>query len=173
MSNGAYAGLRLAARAAKPDPEADPNETEPDNDEDDQSEPKSKKKCKDKNPMDENCEDKASFAAGFAAANDRFNAVLASENYAGNTALAHTLLGNDKLSADEILTVLAAASPPAPAAAAASDVDAEEAARAEMQAALADNANSNIDAGSTPVVPTSDAASIWDQAYANCNFKSA
>lgn len=170
MSNGAYAGLRMAARAAKPDPESDPNETEPDNDEDDKA--KSKSKNKDAKPMDENCEDKASFDAGFSAANARFNTVLASDAYAGNEAQAKVLLANDKLSADEIISILAAANPAAPAAA--SDEDSDDAARAEMQAALAANANSNIDASAASeagVKTPESAASIWDQAHANCNFQ--
>jgi hypothetical protein len=36
-----------------------------------------------------------------AAANARFSAVLASEHYAGRETLAQTLLGNDKLTAEE------------------------------------------------------------------------
>lgn len=73
-------------------------------------------------------------AEGFAAANTRFNAVLASEHYAGRETLAQTLLGNDKLTAEEINTALASA-PKAAAPVAAEGDDAED--RAAMRANLA------------------------------------
>lgn len=165
------AAHRASVSAASKDPELDPNETEPDDDGDDA--PKSKKKAKEPKPMeDENCNADA-IAQARADERARFNAVLASDNYAGRETLAQSLLANDKLSADEIVTLLAAAGPVAPAAATASEADAEDAARAEMQAALADNANSNIDAGAPPAVAAGNDGSVWDQAYALCNFKSA
>ena len=137
MSNGAYAGLRMAARAAMPDPETDPNETEPDNDEDDAS--PADGKTKDKTPMDTNCNASAlaqAKAEGFAEANARFNTVLASDQYAGRELLAKTLLGNDKLSADEIVTALAAAPKIEASPLASADAD-DGLARADMRAALA------------------------------------
>ena len=179
MSNGAYAGLRLAARAAKPDPEADPNETEPDNDEDDAPPAGKKKKAKEK-PMDENCNAEA-VAQARADERARFMTVLACDHYAGRESLALSMLGNDKLSADEIVGFLGAstAAPAAAAAAAATTTTAaaadggEQAALAEMQAALAETQNSNIEAGAAPAVSAANADAVWNQALANSNFMQA
>lgn len=107
----------------------------------------------------------AARAEGFAEAMARSNAVTGSEHYAGREALAATLLGNAKLSAEDITTALAAA----PQATAAISASADEgAALAAMQAALADTANSNIDAGAAPSADSdAAAASVWDKAQAN------
>lgn len=87
-------------------------------------------------------------SAGFAAANARFAAVMASEHYAGRETLAQSLLANDKLSADEIITHLEAAQPAGDAGLSEEEQRqaAEEGGRQEMQNALDEGANSNIDA---------------------------
>ena len=63
------------------------------------------------------------------------NTVLASEHYAGREALAQNLLGNAKMSGDEIIAALAVAAKPTPAATI--DDDAKD--RAEMRGNLADD----------------------------------
>lgn len=171
MSNGAYAGLRRAARAESPAPENP--ETMPEDEGD--TEAKGKKK-KDTEMTEE--EHKAAIAeaetkakaAGFAEANERFAKVTASEHYAGRELLAHKLLGNAKLDADEIIDTLSAsekkvefeASEEAKAAAA------EEAGRKEMQAALGETTNSKIDAGAgaQQQEKTAASSSLWDNAIA-------
>lgn len=102
MNDGAYAGLRLAARASEP--ESDPNNNEP---EDDCAEGEKKEPKMDKTHTQEDLDKAASAAAK--AASDRFSAVLASEHYAGREALGQKLLGNDKLSAEDIVDMLQAA----------------------------------------------------------------
>lgn len=141
MKNGAYAGLRMAARAASPDPEQDPTEIEPEGGEEEASAPKDRKQ-KDKKPMDTNCNDDA-VAQAVAAERTRTNTVLASEHYAGREKLAANLLSTG-LSADEIVTALVAAEMPI--AAAADPAKAEDAALTEMREAIDQNANSALDA---------------------------
>lgn len=102
MSDGAYAGLRLAARAGEP--KTEPEENEP---EDECAKGKDKEPKMEKTHTQEDLDQAASAAAK--AANDRFNAVLASEHYVGREALGQKLLGNDKLSADDIVDALQAA----------------------------------------------------------------
>lgn len=106
----------------------------------------------------------AARAEATATANARFSTVLASEHYAGREALAKTLLATD-LTADAIVTALAASNPP-PAAATTTDPDA--AARAEMRDALAESGNSKIDAnaGGKPAAEA-DTGAVWDRAIAN------
>ena len=104
-----------------------------------------------------------------AAANARFSAVLASEEYAGREPLAQKLLGNANLSADDIIdTLKAAEKKPVQEAADASSAaaGAEEAARQEMQAELARNKNSNVDANASGegVGGATDASALWGQA---------
>lgn len=164
MNNGAYAGLRLAARAAKPDPEADPNETEPDGDPDDTS-ASNDGKGKEKKPMDTNCEDTA-VAQAVAAERTRNSTVLASEHYAGREKLAASLLSTD-LSADQIVAALAAAGVPA----SAERVDTDASARAEMREAIDETQNSALDASASGAggTETKDYASVWDGAIAANN----
>lgn len=158
-TNGAYAGLRMAARAASPDPESNPQHQP--------SEEESDAGCsrKDNETMtDTTTNDEAiaqARAEATAAANARFGKVLASEHYAGNEKLAATLLANDKMSADEVIAALAAVEKPEAAAA-----DPEAAARDEMKAALAEASNSGIDAtaGSPPSMAQETSAS-WDRIY--------
>lgn len=127
------AGLSADQKAAVAAAHAAEAETAASNDEDgdttktgDGKKPKAKKK--EDNDMAEEAE------ASAKAATDRALAVMASEHFAGRDKLAATLLANDKLSATEIVTVLAAA---APVAAPAKAEDDETKARAAMQAALA------------------------------------
>ena len=85
-------------------------------------------------------------AEGVKETNARMNAVFANTEYAGREKLAHSLLATS-LSADEIVIQLAAA-PKIEPSALASTVDAEaadNAARAEMTAAIEKNKNSPID----------------------------
>lgn len=107
MNNGAYAGLRRAPRAAKPDPDT----TEDEMPEDDCSEGEKKETDMDKTHTQADVETAAAQAAAAAtrAANERFGAVLASEHYVGREALGQKLLGNEKLSAEEIIDMLQAA----------------------------------------------------------------
>lgn len=141
------ASLTPAANAAEAmEPEEDEEEME-----DGKKKPKTMKK--DKN-MDEDEDMKAK------AATDRAIAVLSHEHAQGRMDVATGLLANDKLSADEIITVLAAMDP-------AEKPDPEAAARAEMQAALNDNANSEIEANDGAAPKTkANAANVWDAAYA-------
>lgn len=90
------------------------------------------------------------------AATDRAIAVMSSEHFAGREAQATKLLGNDKLSADEIVSLLANMKPSA-------SVDGEAAALAEMQAALKDNKPSGIDANGAggQTTPAMASADIW------------
>jgi hypothetical protein len=74
----------------------------------------------------------AARAEGFAEATARANTVLACEHYAGREALATTMLANEKLSADEITTMLAAAPKAVGPAATTAEGD-DDAARAEMR----------------------------------------
>lgn len=100
------------------------------------------------------------YAAGFAAATVRAVAVMGADSKAAK------LLGNAKLSADEITALLADA--PTPASAEAGDPEA--AARAEMRAAINETGNSGADAnvaGATST--TANAQSIWDKAIASNN----
>ena len=107
----------------------------------------------------------AARAEATATANARFSTVLASEHYAGREALAQNLLASD-LSADAIVTALAASNP-APVAAAPVDTDA--AARAEMRVALAESGNSNVDANASAADPKATARAetdnVWNKAY--------
>ncbi len=142
MTNATYAGLRMAARAGKPMPE---KETMPeDEDEAEAEEAEAGKKPKGKKKDEYMTEDEANAAIAEATAKAkaderaRFAAVMASDEYQGRESLAATLLANDKLSADEIVTALAAA-PKAAAPAApepAADAD-DDKARAEMRDKLA------------------------------------
>ena len=102
-----------------------------------------------------------------AKANARFHAVLSSEYYKGREAFAHALLGNDKLTAEEIISALTAGGSTS----AEMNEAAEAAARAEMQAVLSQNRNSNIDpnGGGTGRDGRSSSANIWDQAAASNN----
>jgi hypothetical protein len=81
----------------------------------------------------------AARAEGFADASARYNAVLASEHYAGRESLALNLLGNAAMSAEAIVAALGTVAPPvaaAPAAPAEPD-DAKD--RADLRAKLAGN----------------------------------
>lgn len=107
MNNGAYAGLRRAPRAAMPEPDDNDDELP----EDDCTDGKKKDKNMDKTHTQDDVDTAAAQAASAAtkAANERFNAVLASEHFAGREALGQKLLSNDKLSAEDIIDMLQAA----------------------------------------------------------------
>ena len=174
MINGAYAGLRRAARAAPAMADDSEYENGPDTEDDEVAGAKPKKKDTDMN--DTETTDAALAAAeakgraeGAAATHQRYAAVMASDHYAGREKLAMKLLGNDKLSADEIIDTLQAADTAAPAEAA----DPEAAARAEMQDAIAETGNSNADASGAGSVNKAEATSaVWDSAIAKVFPKS-
>lgn len=114
-------------------------------------------------------------ADGFKEATDRATAVLASEHFAGREALATTLLGNAKLTSDEIIASLAVApggnANVAPALTEEQQRQAaEEGGRKEMTEALQTSANSNIDA-SQPPAPGEEAKvqAGWKNAAAAAN----
>jgi hypothetical protein len=168
MSNGAYAGLRMAARAD--DPRAQNEDRKPDDsdEEEDGREEREPTMASITKEEHDTAIAKAS-ADATAAANARFSAVLASEEYAGREPLAQKLLGNANLSADDIIdTLKAAEKKPVQEAADASSAaaGAEEAARQEMQAELARNKNSNVDANASGegVGGATDASALWGQA---------
>lgn len=138
MTTATYAGLRMTARAGKPMPDKEDTMTEGEDEADaDEAEAGNKPKGKEKDEYMTESEANAAIAAaraeGFAEATARANTVLGSEHYAGREALATTMLANDKLSADEIVTMLAAApKAAAPAAPVSAEAD-EDTARAEMR----------------------------------------
>jgi hypothetical protein len=121
--------------------------------EDGADEPKSKKK--DKEYMDEDAKAKA--------ATERAVAVMSSEHVAGRTKLAADLLANDKLSADEIISILSASAP-------ATTTDPEDAARAEMQAALQEAGNSAVEANDSGAAAQAADSAVWDKTYAKLGY---
>jgi len=163
MTTAPYAGLRPASRAdsLKPEPEAMmPEEEEAEEAEADEAGNKKKSKNKEEEYMNEN--EAASAAAR--ASTDRAIAVMSSEHFAGREAQAKTLLANDKLSADEIITILADLAP-------AEATDAEDGARAEMKAALESASKSDIEANdATPVTAGQAAGSVWEKSYAKLGY---
>jgi hypothetical protein len=170
-----FSGLPSAIAAkAKADPT--PEDEEMDDEEDCESSPASKKKepkmNDDKTAAAIDAARKEGHDAGFKAASDRFNAVMASEHYEGREAQAKAMLGKTALAASDIIELLAAAPKAAPTASddAAVKEAAEAAARAEMQASIAQTGNSNIDAGND-AAPDKDAAisAGYDRAVAKVN----
>jgi hypothetical protein len=122
MSRFANLSERLSADLPK-------NPTRPDEDEEDDT-TTSEKKDKEKKDMTTEIEQAKAeaSAAGFKEANDRMNAVFASEHYEGREATAKVLLGKN-MSAADIIDVLATtpkAEKP--------DADTDAAARAEVKA---------------------------------------
>lgn len=117
---------------------------------DGEKKPKSKDKD-DEKYMDEDAKAKAATA--------RAVAVMSSEHVAGRTKLAADLLANEKLSADEIIGILSASAP-------ATSTDPEDAARADMQAALKAAGKSGIEANDGGVVTPAAASSVWEKTYA-------
>lgn len=167
MSNGPYAGLRMAARAGKPDPES----TTEDMPEDDEDCSQSGGEKKEPTMTDTNVDQAAlaeAEAKGAKAANDRFAAVLASEHYAGNEDLAKNLLATD-LSADQVISALATAKPAAGNALSedAQREAAEEGGRKEMQAALSEGGNSNMEPSGGALDAGQKASKSWDKVYGN------
>lgn len=128
---GLSADQKAAVAAAHAAEEADPAASEAEDDEETDTTMGDKKKSKDKEK--DYMDDKA-IAEAKAEVHQRYSTVMASEHYAGREKLAATLLANDKMSADEIVTALAAAAPAAPAKAIDGD---DDAARAEMREKLA------------------------------------
>lgn len=150
------------APAASADDDGDTDEMKPGEDKCSKcSEPMKDGKCS-------KCEPGAK-ADAFAAANQRALAVMGSEHFAANSKLAQAMLGNNKLSADEIVGYLAIASASAPAH---DPAAAEEAQRAEMRAAMGASRNSNIDAGNGGAGANNsqvDHSAGWSKAAAKAN----
>lgn len=170
-----FAGLPAALKATKASSEA-PEDIEYNEDEGDGSPPPAKSKKKEPVMADEtqtaalDAAKKEGHDAGFKAATDRFNAVMASEHYAGREASAAKLLTNGALfsaSADDVCAILA--DMPKVEQTALTEQQqleaAEEGGRKEMQAELAKGKNSNIDANAGKAKAESSAA-VWDTAIA-------
>lgn len=164
---------RLAAhRAAAPSASATDNQqvlTPEDRPDEETSDDKSKPE---ESPMTEE-EIKAAIAmatteataTATAAANARYAAVMASEHFPGREKVAASLLSNEAMTADSIISTLALIEKPA--ATTTNTGDAEAAARAEMQAAIAEGGNSNIDAGGSGQKPKeASSADVWAAAHA-------
>lgn len=135
MSDGAYAGLRRAARASSADP--DTTEDQPENEEEEDASAGEDRKDDEMTDKTTSASDDAIAAAraegkaeGFAEANERAASVMASEHYEGREKLAASLLGHASLGADDIIKSLEAADA-APAPEASDDDDGK--ARAEMR----------------------------------------
>ena len=150
---------KIALAAALPTASAaDPaKKCSDDEDEDDMEDNGDGEKKPDAKKKDNKMKDKET-AASADAGTQRALAVMSSEHFAGHEAQAKTLLANDKLSADEIITILADLKPAAPA-------DLEADARADMQAALKENAPSGVEANSSGL-PAQVAGNIWENSYA-------
>lgn len=130
---GLSADQKAAVAAALAAEEADPAASEAEDDEETDTTMGDKKKSKDKEK--DYMDDKA-IAEAKAEVHQRYSTVMASEHYAGREALATTMLANDKLGAEEIVTMLAAAPKAATPVAGGAEAD-DEAARAEMRDKLA------------------------------------
>ncbi|CDO34053.1 hypothetical protein [Novosphingobium sp. KN65.2] len=137
-------------------------------------EPKSRKKEK---SMDE--EQKAALdaartegrEAGFKSANDRMNAVFASEHYAGREAIAAKMLGKASMTAEDIIDVLASTPKEAAGTSALTEEEqraaAEEAGRQEMKAELGKTENSKVDPnGNGKSEPKQSASKAWNNVIA-------
>lgn len=172
-----FAGLPAALKATKASSEA-PEDIEDIEDEGDGSPPPAKSKKKEPVMADEtqtaaalDAAKKEGHDAGFKAATDRFNAVMASEHYAGREASAAKLLTNGALfsaSADDVWAILA--DMPKVEQTALTEEDqraaAEEGGRKEMKEVLGKSANSNIDANAGKAKAETPAA-VWDSAIAS------
>lgn len=174
-----FAGLPAALKATK-DPKGKPednddSDTPETDDEDGKTPPKSTTKEPDMADNDQNAAveaaKKEADAAGFKRASDRFNAVMASEHYAGREAVATKLLSKDAMSADDIIDVLAASPKAEPAAASDEDLKKarEEGEAKGMKDALAGGKNSQVEANDEGGKPDAKAKadSVWDRAYAS------
>lgn len=171
MSDEQRTGLQAAlANASTPSAGATD-----DGDEDDKSgtcsnckEPMKDGKCAKCAPKSGTSDGAGAHADSFAAANARALAVMGSEHFAANAALAKTLLANDKLSADEINAALAVAS------GGTNSAQVEAAQRAAMKEVLDQNQNSNIDAGNGGAGANAnqdDGSAGWKKATAAANAR--
>lgn len=141
--------LRATGPELTPDDEPDEDCT---TDKGDKSKSKSKKKDPDMSEETSaeavSAAKKEGFDAGFKAAIDRQNTVMASEHYKGREAQAAKMLGKQAMSADDIIDVLAD-SPKVEQTALTDEQQraaAEEAGRKEMRDQIGRQANSNVDA---------------------------
>jgi hypothetical protein len=163
-----FTGLPDALKAAADKPKDEENPVITDEN-DDGTEPKSKKKDKDMS-TETPVEQTAEYQAGFKAANDRLNAVTASEHYAGREPSAHAMLGKS-MSASDIIDILATQPKIEPATIiidpAAATAAAEEAGKATMLAALNEQTNAALDDSSGDAKPNAkvDVDKTWNRAY--------
>ena len=143
------AAIRAAAAGVRASDDADDTIEE---ETDDAPEAPVKSKRKERSMSDEN---KAALdaaktegrAEAFKEANERMNAVFASEHYAGREGLAAKMLGKQGMSADDIIDILAATPKADTSAMSAQQREAaDEAGRKEMRDALIQSGNSDIDA---------------------------
>lgn len=160
----ALAATLAPAAASAPAPVAaagdmPPKKGEDDDDDADMGDGEKKSKPKDKKDDDYMEGDQAEAGAKANGGRDVALAVMASEHFAGREKLAATLLANDKLSADEIIAILSASGTT-------TTTDPEDAARADMKAALAAAGKSGIEANDGGTVTPGAAASVWDKSYA-------
>lgn len=173
LSDEQKADLRAQLGAAPPPapaPGAKAGDMEPDGS--DPNEPGEDEKCsKCSEPMkDGKCQKCAPDSNASAAASDpiaqaraevhsRYSAVMSSEHYQGREALAAKMLANDKLSADDIIGMLAAAAPGA------AGNDADATAGAAMLAAMKSFSNPDTShAGGG--APKAEANHGWDNIHA-------
>lgn len=159
--------LDQTAPAPLDDPEGAPlTPDEPEGEPDSDHQHEEEAAMADETPLIEREDYKTGHAAGAAAANERMNAVFASEHFAGREAHAARLLGNAKLDASDIIAEL-----PNFAKAEALNPDAareaaEEGGRKEMREQIGKQGNADL-GGDTPNEPQSaraKAASVWDRA---------
>lgn len=112
--------------------------------------------------------------AGFKAAIDRMNTVMASEHYTGREKQAATMLGKPAMSADDIVDVLADMPKVEKQELSAEEqrAAAEAAGRQEMRDAIAGGQNSSVDAGGSAAPGgdgkrnASETSALWDKAIA-------
>lgn len=165
------AAIRAAAKGASMPADDDENEDETCDNDGTPVPSKSKRKDTDMAEAEMNAAaidatKKEGHAEGFKAANDRMNAVFASEHYAGREATAAKLLGKEAMTAGDIIEVLADMPKVEQVALTEGQqrAAAEEAGRKEMREELGKQSNSNVDADADR--NASDANHGWDKIHA-------
>lgn len=152
----------LAAALVPASPPAPDSSASDDNDEDDMGDEQKKPKSKKKGDGEHMEDDANGEPAKASAETERAVAVMSSEHVAGRTKLAADLLANQKLSADEIIAILASSAP--------AGADPEAGAREEMQAALKKAGQSEVEANSGSAPSTNASGDLWGKAYQRLNL---
>lgn len=156
LSDDQKAGLAAALSPAANAGDTPKKATDDEDEDDMETEGDGTKKPKSEKKDDEYMDDEAKAKA----ATERAVAVMSNEHAQGRMDAAKMLLANDKLSADEIVTILASTAPTTTA-------DPEAAARKEMQDALAETGAPEIEANDGGASkPKANSAGVWDAAYA-------